>query len=140
MGGRQGRGDPHCGGAEGRAARVWGAQVRGNIVVGIIRVRQGTVTANLGGIIHFTRLIAGGTGVLAHGSCTVHWTKDEAFGKGRIPLRDKGVHLFERAMIHRTWRTRFGRGRTRVGGRTALEKGFGKEVFVFTLATTFASV
>ena len=89
------------------------------------------MTADLGGIIHFTRLIAGGTGVLAHGSCTVHWTKDEAFGKGRIPLRDKGVHLFERAMIHRTWRTRFGRGRTRVGGRTAQDKGFGKEVFRF---------
>ena len=48
MGGRQGRGDPQFEIAEGRAARVWSVQVRGNRVLGIIRVRQGTVTAYLG--------------------------------------------------------------------------------------------
>jgi len=55
----------------------------------------------------------------------------EAFGKERFPLREKGVHLSERAMTHRTWRLPFGRGRTRVRGRTALETGFGHEVFRF---------
>jgi len=48
-----------------------------------------------GWVIHCTRHIAGGTCVLAHGNCTVHWKKTRSIwkrafsvaGKGRAPFR-----------------------------------------------------